>query len=34
VTDAQVRTAVRKLLGDPDRSVRLRVAVALACAAA
>jgi HEAT repeat protein len=33
VTDAKVRAAVRKLLADPDRSVRLRVAVALACAA-
>jgi HEAT repeat protein len=33
VTDAEVRAAVRKLLADPDLSVRLRVAVALACAA-
>jgi HEAT repeat protein len=33
VTDAEVRAAVRKLLADPDRSVRLRVAVALVCAA-
>jgi hypothetical protein len=31
--DAEVRAAVRKLLGDPEPSVRLRVAVALACAA-
>jgi RNA polymerase sigma factor (sigma-70 family) len=33
VTDAEVRAAVHKLLADPDLSVRLRVAVALACAA-
>jgi RNA polymerase sigma factor (sigma-70 family) len=33
VADAEVRAAVRKLLADPDAEVRLRVAVALACAA-
>jgi len=33
LTDAKVRTAVRKLLADPNPSARLRVAVALACAA-
>ena len=33
VPDAEVRAAVRKLLVDPDLSVRLRVAVALVCAA-
>jgi HEAT repeat protein len=33
VADSEVRAAVRKLLADPDRAVRLRVAVALACAA-
>jgi hypothetical protein len=33
VTDAEVRAAVRKRLADADMSVRLRVAVALACAA-
>jgi HEAT repeat protein len=33
VNDAEVRAAVRKLLADPDPAVRLRVAVALACAA-
>src|SRR5262249_43458294 len=32
VTDAEVRAAVRKLLADPEPSVRLRVAVALVCA--
>src|SRR5207237_10803662 len=32
-TDAEIRAAVRKLLADPHLSVRLRVAVALACAA-
>jgi RNA polymerase sigma factor (sigma-70 family) len=30
---AEVRAAVRKLLADPDRTIRLRVAVALVCAA-
>ena len=30
VTDTEVRAAVRKLLADPNPSVRLRVAVALA----
>src|SRR6266540_3616034 len=33
VANAEVRPAVRKLLADPDLAVRLRVAVALACAA-
>jgi hypothetical protein len=32
-TGAEVRAAVRKLLADPDPAVRLRVAVALVCAA-
>lgn len=33
VSDADIRAAVRKLLADPVLAVRLRVAVALACAA-
>jgi RNA polymerase sigma factor (sigma-70 family) len=33
VTEGDVRAAVRKLLADPDLSIRLRVAVALVCAA-